>query len=220
MSKVLFVSPHPDDETLGCGGTIFYHKKKGDDIFLLIITNLSIEFGWSEKLIEMRKKEIDKIKKFYGFKNVFHLNFQTKYLDTVPINEIIENISNIVKKTKSEILYIPSRDDVHTDHQIVSKACMSSIKWFRNPSVQKVMAYEVISETNFNFDQNNFKPNVFIDITPYIAKKIAAMKIYKSEIKKHPFPRSEDAIKSLAILRGSQSGKKFAEAFQLYMEIL
>ena len=220
MSKVLFVSPHPDDETLGCGGTIFYHKKKGDDVFLLIITNLSIEFGWSEKLIEIRKKEIDKIKKFYGFKNVFHLNFQTKYLDTVPINEIIENISNIVKKTKSEILYIPSRDDVHTDHQIVSKACMSSIKWFRNPSVKKVMAYEVISETNFNFDQNNFKPNVFIDITPYISKKIAAMKIYKSEIKKHPFPRSEDAIKSLAILRGSQSGKKFAEAFQLYMEIL
>ena len=220
MSKVLFVSPHPDDETLGCGGTIFYHKKKGDDIFLLIITNLSIEFGWSEKLIERRKKEIDKIKKFYGFKNVFHLNFQTKYLDTVPINEIIENISNIVKKTKSQILYIPSRDDVHTDHQIVSKACMSSIKWFRNPSVKKVMAYEVISETNFNFDQNNFKPNVFIDITPYITKKIAAMKIYKSEIKKHPFPRSEDAIKSLAILRGSQSGKKFAEAFQLYMEIL
>ncbi len=220
MSKVLFVSPHPDDETLGCGGTIFYHKKKGDDIFLLIITNLSIKFGWSEKQIEIRKKEIDKIKKFYGFKNVFHLNFQTKYLDTVPINEIIENISNIVKKTKSEILYIPSRDDVHTDHQIVSKACMSSIKWFRNPSVKKVMAYEVISETNFNFDQNNFKPNVFIDITPYISKKIAAMKIYKSEIKKHPFPRSEDAIKSLAILRGSQSGKKFAEAFQLYMEIL
>ena len=220
MSKVLFVSPHPDDETLGCGGTIFYHKKKGDDVFLLIITNLSIEFGWSEKLIERRKKEIDKIKKFYGFKNVFHLNFQTKYLDTVPINEIIENISNIVKKTKSEILYISSRDDVHTDHQIVSKACMSSIKWFRNPSVKKVMAYEVISETNFNFDQNNFKPNVFIDITPYITKKIAAMKIYKSEIKKHPFPRSEDAIKSLAILRGSQSGKKFAEAFQLYMEIL
>jgi len=220
MSKVLFVSPHPDDETLGCGGTIFYHKKKGDDIFLLIITNLSIKFGWSEKQIQIRKKEIDKIKKFYGFKNVFHLNFQTKYLDTVPINEIIENISNIVKKTKSEILYIPSRDDVHTDHQIVSKACMSSIKWFRNPSVKKVMAYEVISETNFNFDQNNFKPNVFIDITPYISKKIAAMKIYKSEIKKHPFPRSEDAIKSLAILRGSQSGKKFAEAFQLYMEIL
>ena len=220
MSKVLFVSPHPDDETLGCGGTIFYHKKKGDDIFLLIITNLSIEFGWSEKLIERRKKEIDKIKKFYGFKNVFHLNFQTKYLDTVPINEIIENISNIVKKTKSEILYIPSRDDVHTDHQIVSKACMSSIKWFRNPSVKKVMAYEVISETNFNFNQNNFKPNVFVDITPYITKKIVAMKIYKSEIKKHPFPRSEDSIKSLAILRGSQSGKKFAEAFQLYMEIL
>ena len=198
----------------------FIIRKKGDDIFLLIITNLSIKFGWSEKQIEIRKKEIDKIKKFYGFKNVFHLNFQTKYLDTVPINEIIENISNIVKKTKSEILYIPLRDDVHTDHQIVSKACMSSIKWFRNPSVKKVMAYEVISETNFNFDQNNFKPNVFIDITPYISKKIAAMKIYKSEIKKHPFPRSEDAIKSLAILRGSQSGKKFAEAFQLYMEIL
>ena len=220
MKNILFISPHPDDETLGCGGTIFHHHKKKDNIFLLIITNLSSELGWTKKTIETRAKEINKIKKFYGFKKVFNLNFPTKFLDAVPITKIIEEISKIIKKSNSEIIYIPSKDDSRTDHQIVSKACLSSIKWFRNPSVKKVMGYEVISETNFNFAQNNFKPNIFIDITPFMKQKILAMKIYKSEIKKHPFPRSEEAIRSLAILRGSQSGKRFAEAFQLYIEIL
>ena len=220
MKNILFVSPHPDDETLGCGGTIFHHKKKKDNIFLLIVTNLGEDFGWSKKSIVRRTKEIEKIKKFYNFKEVFHLNFPTKYLETIPVSKIIDEISKIIKKTNSQILYIPAKDDIHTDHQVVSKACLSSIKWFRNPTVKKVMGYEVISETNFNFSKNSFKPNIFIDITPFIKKKISAMKIYKSEIKKHPFPRSEKAIKSLAILRGSQSGKHFAEAFQLYIEIL
>lgn len=220
MRNILFVSPHPDDETLGCGGTIFHHRKNRDNIYLLIVTNLSFDYGWSKKIIEKREKEIQKIKKFYGFKKVYHLNFPTKYLDTLPIGKIIEEVSKVIKKTKSEIIYIPNKDDIHTDHQVVSRACLSSIKCFRNPSVKKVMGYEVISETNFNFSQNNFSPNVFIDISPFLKKKISAMNIYKSEIKKHPFPRSEKAIKALALLRGSQSGKNFAEAFQLYLEIL
>ena len=82
------------------------------------------------------------------------------------------------------------------------------------------MAYETISETNFNFtNKNPFYPNVYEDVTGFIDKKIKIMKIYKSELKKHPFPRSVDSIKSLGILRGSQAGFKYAEAFELIKEI-
>ena len=218
MSNVLIVSPHPDDETLGCGGSIFYHKKRKDNVSLLYITNIKKEHGWSEKVINKRKKEMEKISKFYKLNKVINLNLPTKKLDIVPYDEIIKKISSVISKYNSEIIYIPFANDIHTDHQIVSKACLSSIKWFRNKSVIRVLGYETLSETNFNFGERSFNPNVFINISQFLKKKISAMKIYKSEISKHPFPRSEKSIRALALLRGSQCGKKAAEAFELYYE--
>ena len=79
--------------------------------------------------------------------------------------------------------------------------------------------YETLSETNFNFQSNNFFiPNKFMDISKYLEKKIKIMKIYKTEIGKHPFPRSESVIRANAVLRGSQCGFKYAEAFQIIFE--
>ena len=80
--------------------------------------------------------------------------------------------------------------------------------------------YETLSETNLNFlSDRKFNPNYFIDISKNIKKKINAMKIYKSEISTHPFPRSEESIYSLAKLRGSQVNLNLAEAFELVYEI-
>ena len=109
--------------------------------------------------------------------------------------------------------------DVHTDHQITAKALQSTFKWFRYPHIQKVMMYETLSETEFNFlDKRNFNPNVFINISGYLDDKIEAMQLYESEIDDFPFPRSEKTIRSLAAFRGSQSGFEAAEAFELVYE--
>ena len=113
---------------------------------------------------------------------------------------------------------MPYVKDVHTDHQIVAKAMNTFSKWFRYPYIKKFIAYETISETNFNFTEVNFSPNLFIDITKEIKDKINIMKIYKSEISTHPFPRSAKSIESLAAFRGSSSGYLYAEAFQILIE--
>ena len=114
---------------------------------------------------------------------------------------------------------MPFAHDVHTDHQLIAKAMQSTIKWFRYPYIQKVLMYEVLSETDFNFiEQRVFRPNVFVDISNHLNDKIETMKIYGSEIGEFPFPRSEKAVRSLAALRGSQSGFKAAEAFELVYE--
>ena len=217
--NILVVSPHPDDETLGCGGTIFKHKKNGDKVYWLNITGISIETGWHKKIVNKRDNEIDAVAEKYGFSDVFNLRLPTTKMDTLPVSDLIGEISNVYKKVEPDIIYMPFAYDVHTDHQIIAKALQSTLKWFRYPHINKVLMYETISETEFNFlKQNTFNPNVYINISDHIDDKIEAMNIYESEIEDFPFPRSEKTIRSLAAFRGSQSGYLAAEAFELVYE--
>jgi LmbE family N-acetylglucosaminyl deacetylase len=214
MKKILFISPHPDDETMGCGGTILKLKKSGSKIYWLIVTDINHSNKFSQKNIKDRKKEILKVSKQYNFDNVFNLNFEPAKLSDKNYYEIISKISKTVSNLNPDSIFIPNLTDIHTDHYFVSKACLSLIKWFRYPSIKSAFFYETLSETNFNYSLGTFKPNAYFDISKYLQKKLKILKIFKSEIKKHPFPRSIEAIKSLAILRGSESGYQYAEAFQ------
>ena len=217
--RILAIAPHPDDETLGCGGALFRHKAEGDDIYWLIITGISQEGGWKEKVVNKRDNEIDAVAEKYEFSDVFNLRLPTTKMDTLPTSDLIEKISTVYKKVEPDIIYMPCAYDVHTDHQITARALQSTFKWFRYPHIQKVLMYETPSETEFNFiEKNVFKPNVFVNISDHLDGKIEAMKIYESEIGEFPFPRSEKIVRSLAALRGSQSGYEAAEAFELVYE--
>ena len=219
MNKVLVISPHPDDETLGCGGTLYRHKNDGDEIYWLIVTGLNENNGWSENTVKKRDNEIEAVAIKYGFSDVFNLRLPTTKIDTLPLSDLIGKITDIYKNIKPDIIYMPFAYDVHTDHQIIAKALQSTFKWFRYPHIKKVYMYETLSESEFNFVENRtFRPNVFVNITQYLENKIETMKIYDGEMGKFPFPRSEKTLRSLAALRGSQSGFKSAEAFELVYE--
>lgn len=211
--KILVVAPHPDDESIGCGGTILKYRNLGFEVNLVIFTKMT-EKKFSKKIIEERKRETSKIKSFYNFKNLIQLDYETSNLDNLPDQTIIKSIKEILNKYKPSKVFIPSIKDIHTDHVKISRCFLSCIKIFRHNYLKEVLAYETLSETNFNFLES-FCPNYFEEITSTLNSKLKAIQIYKSEIKKHPFPRSVDSIKALAILRGSQSGYKFAEAFEL-----
>ena len=177
--------------------------------------------GWSLEKIKSRKKEIEKVSKFYGFDNVFELNFPTTKLDNVPMLDLTTKISECLKKFKPQELYIPSFCDAHSDHRVVFEAVISSSKWFRLEGIKRILSYETLSETSFGLSRiNNFNPNVFIDISPFLKRKIKVMNIYKSELGLPPFPRSEENIKALATIRGSESGYLAAEAFELLKEVI
>lgn len=94
-----------------------------------------------------------------------------------------------------------------------------STKWFRYPSVKRILAYETLSETDFGLGTDlGFRPNIFINIENYLEDKLRAMDIYASELGRFPFPRSDEAIRALATLRGAASGFQAAEAFELLRE--
>lgn len=221
MKNVIVIAPHPDDETLGCGGTILRHIDEGDNVYWLIITQMNQEDGFPEEKINKRNQEIEDVQKKYGFNSYHILGYGTTKLDSVPTNKIINDIGNVFSKIKPEVVYVPYRGDIHTDHKVVFDAVLSCTKWFRYGSIKRVLAYETLSETEFgiNPDANSFRPNIYINISDYLEKKIEIMKLYESEIGEFPFPRSEQAIKSLAWLRGAAAGCQAAEAFMLLKEI-
>ncbi len=220
-SKILVVAPHPDDEVLGAGGTLLRRKAEGATVAWLIVTGITAETGWSEDKIKQRADEIKRVTALFGFDSVFELDFPTTQLDQVPMSDLVAAISNVFKTFEPEEVFVPHPSDVHTDHRVVFNAVASCTKWFRYSSVKRVLAYETLSETDFGLGTSQaFRPNVFIDIEPYLADKLRAMDIYASEVGVFPFPRSHQAIRALATLRGSASGFKAAEAFELLRERL
>lgn len=221
MSNVVVVSPHPDDETLGCGGTLLKHIDKNDEIYWIIMTEASKGFGYSQKFIKKRNIQIKKVAESYKMKEVYELGFPAADLDNVPLKKMISKISEILNKINPEILYLPNRNDIHSDHKVTFDAVISCTKSFRYPSIKKVLIYETLSETEFAppLIGGIFQPNCFSDISYYISKKIEIINIYESEIGKHPFPRSEKNMKALATFRGATAGVDYAEAFMIIKEI-
>ena len=219
--KILVIAPHPDDELLGPGGTLLRRKSEGAILGWVIMTKISEETGWSKNSVQERENEIEQVQKGLGVQpdHLFQLGFPTTKLDTFPIEELIAKVSELFHIFQPEEVFIPHRGDVHSDHRITFEVVSACTKWFRYPSVKKVLAYETLSETEFGLESSlAFKPNVFVDITTYFEQKIELLKIYSSELGEFPFPRSETAIKALAQLRGSSSGFKNAEGFELLLE--
>ena len=219
IHRTIVIAPHPDDETLGVGGTLLRRKTEGVNLAWVIVTNISIESGWSEEKVKQRAGEIQRITQFYEFDEVYCLNFETTQLDAIPMSDLVAAISDVFKEFKPEEVYVPHPADVHTDHRVVYDAVSACTKWFRYPSVKRVLAYETLSETDFGLGTDQaFRPNVFVDIEQFLSKKLQAMDIFASEVGEFPFPRSHEAIRALATLRGAASGFQSAEAFELLRE--
>lgn len=213
--NILVISPHPDDETLGAGGTLLNYKDKGHQLYWLNITNMKEEFGYKKEAIETRQKQIELVKIKIGFTDFYDLGLEPANLDQYRSNKIIEQISKIIGSVRPEIIIIPNGTDAHSDHKIVFEWCCACTKIFRYPFIKRVMSMEIISETNFSVGDSIFVPNYYVDITKYMNRKEQILGIYESELGEHPFPRSLEGIEALAKVRGMEAGVKYSEAYHI-----
>jgi N-acetylglucosamine malate deacetylase 1 len=217
--RVLVVAPHPDDETLGCGGTLMRLQQQGAELAWLIVTGISEKSGWALERVQKRDAEIEQITKLMGFSKVFNLRLPTARLDMLSMGDLIDQFSVVFKSFRPEQVFVPSRSDAHTNHRLVFDAAAACTKWFRNASVRRVLAYETVSETGYGLGAElGFQPNYFVDITDFLERKLEIMTVYESEMSGFPFPRSLEAVRALATVRGAASGFVAAEAFQLLRE--
>lgn len=213
MSKnVVVVAVHPDDETLGCGGTILWHKARSDNVFCIWVTNGN----------EKQKLAIPSLQEIYKFQKFFTLDLPDTKLNTVSLTLLIDLLADIFHNIKANIIYLPNRSDPHSDHRYVFDACQACTKSFRFPQIEKVMMMEVISETDFSptLPENIFMPHIFVDISHTFENKINALNCFPDELLEYPMTRNISAIEAHNRYRGSQINTEYAESFMLLKEII
>jgi N-acetylglucosamine malate deacetylase 1 len=221
-NRILVVAPHPDDETLGCGGTLLRAKAEGASIHWAIASAMTEEAGYSASRIAQRDREIEAVASAYGFDSVHRARFPAARLDTFPMSERVSWLSDVMNAVHPDTLYLPHPHDVHSDHAAVFDAAAACTKAFRYPSVRCVYGYETLSETEFGLRPGvtPFHPARFVDVALHLERKIEIMGLFAGEMAAAPFPRSAETIRALAAYRGSVAGTVAAEAFMVLREII
>ncbi len=220
--RVLVIAAHPDDETLGCGGTLLRHAERGDELFWVVVTQAH-EPQWPAATIARKAVEVDGVAHAYGMKDTVRLGFPAARLDVVPQVDLMTAIREPIRRIQPEVVYLVHEGDVHSDHLATSRAATAVLKPFhqRALGVRRVLSYETLSSTDAAPPRSDraFLPHVICDITPHMARKLEIMRMYESEDQGDLLPRGASAIEALARFRGATIGVKYAEAFTLVREL-
>lgn len=217
-SDVLVIAAHSDDEVLGCGGTISKLASKGLAITTVFLTNGvgSRRSSEMKQKAKQRQNNSRRAADILGIKNIIQLDFEDQKLDVCPLLQITQELEDIIDHVKPNTVFTHYVNDLNSDHALVAKATLTATRPMTGCTVKKLFAFEVNSSTEWAFGNPAFAPNYFVDITETFDRKIAAMCSYEEELRSAPHPRSLDAIKALACLRGNASGYQYAEAFKIY----
>ena len=222
FKKFLIVVAHPDDDILGCGGTLRKLSRLKKNIRVIFIAEgSSCRFKNYKKFkkkinetINQREKYAKKALLDLGLNNSCFYNLVCGKLNKYPIIEIAKIIEDEITKFKPEVLITHSNYDVNLDHRTVYQACLQSTRPTKQNKIKALLSFEVLSSTEWKYNKI-FEPNLFINIEKEIKFKIKAMKRYKTEMNNFPHPRSVTGINTLAKYRGIQSQNRFAEAFKI-----
>jgi len=217
MNNVLVVAPHPDDETLGVGGTLLKHISRGDKLHWLIMTHPKDNDHFSQQFVEERDRQIEMVANSYPFATHHVLDFKAAMLDSYDLSQLVGAVGKVISDIQPNIVYIPFGGDIHSDHKITFDVLLSCTKRFRFPFIKEILSYETLSETDQSPASGAliFSPTVYVDITDFLQQKLEIFLKYKTEVADHPFPRSIENISALATYRGGQVFVKNAEAFML-----
>ncbi|MGN0197019.1 MAG: PIG-L deacetylase family protein [Candidatus Gastranaerophilaceae bacterium] len=224
MNKtILIVAAHPDDEVLGCFGTVSKMIKQGYEAYTLILSGGKTSRGTIEQReLDELKDELYKANALIGIKKVYQLDFPDNSFDAVPLLSIVKEIEQIKNEIKPEIIFTHHIGDMNVDHQLTHKAVLTATRPMGNECVKTIYSMEIPSSTEWNSytKETIFCPNTFIDISETIEDKVNAMGIYKSELREYPHPRSLQHIKELAKGNGTKVGLRYSENFMLIRKVI
>jgi LmbE family N-acetylglucosaminyl deacetylase len=222
-SNILVVAAHPDDEVLGCGGIIAKHVKLGDKVNVLFLTDgVSARDGTDENNANERaerKESACMALEILGVSDVVFETFPDNQLDSIPLLKVVKVIECMAKRTCPNVVYSHSSADLNVDHVIAAKAVRTAFRPTKDSTVNKLLSFEVMSSTEWAFDLNGvFKPNVYIDVSQFWDKKIAALECYMAEMRSSPHARSFRSIEAHGARNGETVGFEYAEVLELVWE--
>ena len=214
--RVLVVAPHPDDETLGAGGTIAKLAARGHSVGVLIVSG-HLPPIYPRAAYDTTVAEARAAFAILGVEESFFLEIPATMVCNEPVHVLNERIGSVIHSFSPQTL-LCCYPDRHTDHRAIFESVMVAARPVGpGRSIRRLAAFETLSETHWNAPhiEPNFIPNWVVDISDFIEKKLEALASYKSQISAFPGPRSVEAVEALAKFRGTQAGFAFGEALQI-----
>ena len=222
---ILIVAAHPDDEVLGCFGTVARLTKEGYEAYTLILGEGKTSRDDS-RVIENKKNEIkilnteiQKANALIGIKKVFIESFPDNRFDSVDLLDIVKVVSKVKEEVQPDIIFTHYENDLNIDHRITYQAVITATRPMVDECVKEIYSFEILSSTEWNYPLS-FSPDLFYDISDTIDLKVKAMKVYRSELCEYPHPRSLEGIRLSAQYHGMRVGKSHVEVFKMVRNII
>ena len=224
--KALVIAAHPDDEVLGCGGTIARRVQEGWHIDLLFLSSgvgsRSSKNGRAD-VVERRDrlKSAEQAAEVLGADKLTILDHPDNRFDSIDLLDLIKEIDSVGRQQRPEVIFTHHTGDLNIDHAITARAVLTAFRPLPGCFVRKIYAFEIPSSTEWFFGSGPtiFRPNTFVDITDQFDRKIEALKCYGSELRNFPHPRSIEGVESIAKKWGSTVGCERVEAFELIWSV-
>lgn len=216
-SKALIVVAHADDEVLGMGGTIAKYKEKVAFQLVVMSESASIQFPEKPDMIKVKAEQTQKVADFLGLEKVHWGEFKDQHLDQIPLPKLIDFLLPILENFQPQDIYTHGPYDLNQDHRRVYEAVRIAARPYSYGFIHRFMTFPVDPLPLENNHQSFW--NFFEDISTTLSQKIEAMKIYSTEIRAYPHPRSLEQIKRLAHAFGAMVGREACEVFHGVIEI-
>jgi len=221
--RILVVAAHPDDEVLGCGATMARHAAEGHEIFSLILGTgaLSREKGTAEEVAAL-KSQAQEAGRILGVREVRVLDLPDNRFDSLDLLDIVKRVEAEIGRVLPEVIYTHHGQDLNVDHKKTFEAALTACRPQPGLGVRRILSFEVPSSTEWQSPIASplFAPNVFVDVSSTLHRKVKALEAYRGEVRPFPHPRSAEALRALALWRGASCGLSAAEAFVLIRERL
>ena len=226
--SVLVVAAHPDDEILGCGGTMARHAADGDDVSILILgegitsRDPQRDANKQKKALDALHAQVDRAAKVVGASKTFLHHFADNRFDSVDLLDIVKVVEEVKAQVNPSIIYTHHGGDLNVDHRLTFQAVLTACRPQPGESVRTIYSFEVASSTEWNARTvgNAFLPTVYVDITRTLKAKLDAMSVYAGELRDYPHPRSLRGLEVMAQRNGVEAGLEAAERFVLIRNIL
>lgn len=224
-TRVLVVAAHPDDEVLGCGGTLARIAPKSEITIAILGEGISSRYedrsDANGAAIEKLRGDAQAVGALLGARSVVLEGLPDNRFDELPLLDVVKRVEALVERHRPEVVYTHHPGDLNIDHLVTFRAVMTATRPVASCGVRSIYAFEVASSTEWAFQQLHppFTPNVFVDISSTIERKVDGMGLYESEARPFPHPRSGEALRVQARRWGAVVGVQYAEAFQLIRDV-
>ena len=219
--SIMAIVAHADDEVLGCGGTLARLAAMGEQIHVVFMADgVLSRKSFTPNQLNKRKEAAEKARRILGYEKGHFLDLPDNQMDQVPLLMIVQKLEALIKKYQPDTIFTHFHNDLNVDHRITQQAVMTACRPLPGFSVKKIYGFEILSSTEWASPSGTpFCPSFFMDIGPFLLKKMKALQAYSMEMRDPPHSRSLKNVEFLARNRGHAMGLKAAEAFVVYRHI-